>query len=690
MKDSRASEQAHQRKLVAAVSDPSAEAIWCMYSKAKASLPYRDRMANLTWRMLGIRMKGMRLDRSTRSDTGFEMAEPLTSGANLSHTVNSNTKVNAIPSHEDHFDYLSQLRVLHDPNEEDVNIPSISPENLGAGQPNARSDPAYGSEIMPSMKLNSNAKHIRNTSGGNASDSNGGFGLHDHHTHFGSFSNPDQHVGFMTNLGIEHFNLLGDPGSVPNSQDENNDTSMRDVDAGTNSSPAIVSDSGVSSVEGAVPYNNLSTSASTLYSAIGASEASIGTSDINATASAAAHNVLNGHSFFDDNDFLHTIGTLHPTPPPIAALHATNSSVSLAELNQPSNNEVNAVNSQPISIQKPTAPWDGAFSSLPTGLAAGASPSSMLSFSQNARRPSALNAIRKKQTRGTNSRIGSVPASSFSSSLDYGAENLSRPASVGHDIANSAAVGKTDTKCTNCHTRTTPLWRRDPQGNPLCNACGLFLKLHGVVRPLSLKTDVIKKRQRTSNKQTTPSAPGATSAISSPTKEGIPGARVKRPVSRKMGSSGDVRSTSRKTTTTSNRKSRTPTSQIVKDTDVPQSEAGSGTEASSYQSSATPLREGSQLAGDPSRMDIDSKEALPTVSHNEMDAFMQSWPSQQHQQQSPAQPQRQQHEAEHSTFGFDRSPQEESKGHLQNDKKPKPPAQKGDSSANWEWLTLSL
>jgi GATA-binding protein len=52
------------------------------------------------------------------------------------------------------------------------------------------------------------------------------------------------------------------------------------------------------------------------------------------------------------------------------------------------------------------------------------------------------------------------------------------------------------TTCSNCFTQTTPLWRRNPEGNPLCNACGLFLKLHGVVRPLSLKTDVIKKRNR--------------------------------------------------------------------------------------------------------------------------------------------------------------------------------------------------
>ncbi|KAG5462742.1 MAG: hypothetical protein BJ554DRAFT_3754 [Olpidium bornovanus] len=50
--------------------------------------------------------------------------------------------------------------------------------------------------------------------------------------------------------------------------------------------------------------------------------------------------------------------------------------------------------------------------------------------------------------------------------------------------------------CSNCATGTTPLWRRDPEGQPLCNACGLFFKLHGVVRPLRLKTNVIRKRNR--------------------------------------------------------------------------------------------------------------------------------------------------------------------------------------------------
>ncbi|KAF7782530.1 transcriptional regulator family: GATA type zinc finger [Agaricus bisporus var. burnettii] len=64
------------------------------------------------------------------------------------------------------------------------------------------------------------------------------------------------------------------------------------------------------------------------------------------------------------------------------------------------------------------------------------------------------------------------------------------------------------TLCTNCQTTNTPLWRRDPEGQPLCNACGLFYKLHGVVRPLSLKTDVIKKRNRASGNTNSSSRKG--------------------------------------------------------------------------------------------------------------------------------------------------------------------------------------
>ncbi|CAG8493379.1 9764_t:CDS:2 [Paraglomus occultum] len=77
----------------------------------------------------------------------------------------------------------------------------------------------------------------------------------------------------------------------------------------------------------------------------------------------------------------------------------------------------------------------------------------------------------------------------------------------------------TPTTCTNCATQITPLWRRNPEGHPLCNACGLFLKLHGVVRPLTLKTDVIKKRNRggtNANSKSSKSAKNAGLGIGGP------------------------------------------------------------------------------------------------------------------------------------------------------------------------------
>lgn len=50
--------------------------------------------------------------------------------------------------------------------------------------------------------------------------------------------------------------------------------------------------------------------------------------------------------------------------------------------------------------------------------------------------------------------------------------------------------------CANCKTSTTTLWRRNNQGEPVCNACGLYFKLHNVNRPQSMKKDGIQTRKR--------------------------------------------------------------------------------------------------------------------------------------------------------------------------------------------------
>ena len=50
-------------------------------------------------------------------------------------------------------------------------------------------------------------------------------------------------------------------------------------------------------------------------------------------------------------------------------------------------------------------------------------------------------------------------------------------------------------ECSNCTTLSTPSWRRSPDGQLLCNACGLHFRIHRKHRPKDLRTDSFKSRK---------------------------------------------------------------------------------------------------------------------------------------------------------------------------------------------------
>ncbi|KAJ7175023.1 hypothetical protein C8R43DRAFT_943294 [Mycena crocata] len=65
------------------------------------------------------------------------------------------------------------------------------------------------------------------------------------------------------------------------------------------------------------------------------------------------------------------------------------------------------------------------------------------------------------------------------------------------DVGSDASEGAPDgPECSHCHTRQTSVWRRNKEGDQVCNACGVYMRLRGKPRPLELRRNKIKPRAK--------------------------------------------------------------------------------------------------------------------------------------------------------------------------------------------------
>ncbi|KAH7052872.1 hypothetical protein BKA57DRAFT_368848, partial [Linnemannia elongata] len=77
---------------------------------------------------------------------------------------------------------------------------------------------------------------------------------------------------------------------------------------------------------------------------------------------------------------------------------------------------------------------------------------------------------------------------------DMYSEALLRPAE--QKITPPLMTAKQGIECANCSQTQTPLWRKNDAGEPICNACGLYAKLHKRARPVTMRKSKISRRRR--------------------------------------------------------------------------------------------------------------------------------------------------------------------------------------------------
>ena len=86
------------------------------------------------------------------------------------------------------------------------------------------------------------------------------------------------------------------------------------------------------------------------------------------------------------------------------------------------------------------------------------------------------------------------------------ARPLARSTTQRSSLSTSSKSRPEGTACANCATTTTTLWRRIKENVTVCNACGLYFKVHGRDRPTQLRKDVVQTRKRKQKVKPDPNA----------------------------------------------------------------------------------------------------------------------------------------------------------------------------------------
>ncbi|XP_054082796.1 polyglutamine-repeat protein pqn-41 isoform X1 [Zeugodacus cucurbitae] len=111
----------------------------------------------------------------------------------------------------------------------------------------------------------------------------------------------------------------------------------------------------------------------------------------------------------------------------------------------------------------------------------------------------AANAQNLEMSASTHNQVAVAAAAAAAAAASMHDKKNNKNASASASASPSAAgiiSNPKDMSCSNCGTLTTTIWRRSIRGEMVCNACGLYFKLHGINRPHSMRRDTIHTRRR--------------------------------------------------------------------------------------------------------------------------------------------------------------------------------------------------